>query len=317
MARQVRIEYEGACYHVLSRGNARSDIFLCDEDRQDFLDLLGEMAERFDVTVYAYVLMNNHYHLLLKTRKANLSRCMQWLGTGYTRRFNLRHSQCGHLFQGRFKNIIVENDVYLMQLSCYIHRNPLRAGIIKRLADYQWSSYRCYAYKDADCKLIETEMILSQFNAQDKHRAYREKVQKYSDEKGRIWDDVKHGLILGSAAFQTHIKDQYLSSQPDKELPQLNRVLKDEEPERLLEKWTAVLGYDVSSYKHVGRLAGAARDKRDTLIFALWNTGRYSNTRIGDLFGLTFSSVSRRAHYVKSVIDQNESIRDLLKRISI
>ncbi|MBW1864439.1 MAG: transposase [Deltaproteobacteria bacterium] len=110
MARQWRIEYPGALYHVMSRGNGGQDIFLSDHDRHLFLTLLGELTERLDIEVYAYVLMNNHYHFLAKTLDANLSKAMQWFGTSYTRRFNLNHHRGGHLFQGRFKSIIVEND---------------------------------------------------------------------------------------------------------------------------------------------------------------------------------------------------------------
>ena len=123
--RQWRIEFEGALYHILSRGNEQRDIFLEDDDRNCFLDVLGEMSERFAVDIFAYVLMDNHYHLLLRTREPNLSKSMQWMGTTYTRRFNLNHFRSGHLFQGRYKSIIVENDAYLVRLSCYIHRNPL------------------------------------------------------------------------------------------------------------------------------------------------------------------------------------------------
>src|SRR5574337_565875 len=146
MARQWRIEFEGAYYHVLSRGNERRDIFTDDQDRVSFLEILEEMSERFDVEVHAYVLMNNHYHLLLRTNKPNISKSMQWFGTTYTRRYNLKNYRSGHLFQGRFKNFLIENDRYLTMLSCYIHRNPLRAGMVKRLAGYRWSSYPIYAY---------------------------------------------------------------------------------------------------------------------------------------------------------------------------
>ena len=96
---------------------------------------MGEMSDRFDVDIFAYVLMNNHYHILFRTNKPNLSKAMQWLGVTYTRRFNNRHARSGHLFQGRFKSLIVENDTYLVRLSCYIHRNPLRARIVKRLIE--------------------------------------------------------------------------------------------------------------------------------------------------------------------------------------
>ena len=107
--RAWRLEYEGAFYHILSRGNERGDIFYDNTDRGGFLDAIGQLSERFAVDIFAYVLMANHYHLLLRTRRANLSKAMQWSGTTYTRRFNNRHSRIGHLFQGRFKSIIIEN----------------------------------------------------------------------------------------------------------------------------------------------------------------------------------------------------------------
>ena len=146
MARAWRIEYEGALYHVLSRGNEQQDIFLDNDDRKLFLTTVGDMSERFGIDIFAYVLMDNHYHLLFRTKRANLCRSMQWFGATYTKRFNLRHNRSGHLFQGRFKNMLVQNEAYLMQLSYYIHRNPLRAAMVRRLADYRWSSYRVYAY---------------------------------------------------------------------------------------------------------------------------------------------------------------------------
>ncbi len=120
------------------------------------------MSERFEIDVFAYVLMGNHYHILLRTRRANLKKAMHWFGTTYTQRFNRRHSRSGHLFQGRYKSIIVQNDAYLLQLSYYIHRNPLRAGIVKRLTDYRWSSYKVYAYGHKTPKWLSTELILSQ-----------------------------------------------------------------------------------------------------------------------------------------------------------
>lgn len=126
MARAWRIEYEGALYHVLSRGNERRDIFLDDDDRAMFLTGLAEAGERFAVDVLAYVLMGNHYHLLLRTRRANLSKAMQWLGLSYTTRFNFKQSRSGHLFQGQFKSMLVENNACLLQLSYYIHQKQFQ-----------------------------------------------------------------------------------------------------------------------------------------------------------------------------------------------
>src|SRR5210317_367246 len=163
MSRPWRIEYEGALYHLLSRGNERSDIFMDEKDRSSFLNAVSEMLERFDIDVFAYVLMDNHYYLIVRTRRANLKKAMQWFGTTYTQRFNRRHFRSGHLFQGRYKSIIIQNDSYLLQLSYYIHRNPLRAGIVKRLTGYRWSSYNVYAYGRKVPKWLTTELIMSQF----------------------------------------------------------------------------------------------------------------------------------------------------------
>jgi len=167
MARQWRIEYPGALYHILSRGNERRSIFIDSEDRISFLEVIEEMTCRFNVDIYAYVLMNNHYHLLLKTNIGNLSKSMQWFGATYTRRFNVKHKRSGHLFQGRYKSFIIENDIYLLRLSCYIHRNPLRAKMVNRLAGYKWSSYLYYAYGKKHDGWLKTEFILNQFTVND------------------------------------------------------------------------------------------------------------------------------------------------------
>ncbi|WP_320041492.1 transposase [uncultured Desulfobacter sp.] len=304
MARPLRIEFEGACYHVLSRGNNRKDVFRSEEDREDFLELLEEMVDRFSIVIYAYVLMGNHYHLLLKTEEPNLSRAMQWLGTSYTRRFNIRHMQSGHLFQGRFKSILVQNDSYLITLSCYIHRNPLRAKMVERLSDYPWSSYQFYAYGKEEPEWLNTQMLLSHFGSgKEQYTNYRRKVKKYSDEDLSIWEDVKHGLIYGSQAFVERIKAKYLSDKPDRELPQLNQMLRSENPDALIKEISNALDCDIETLRSAGRLTGANRDKRDVVIKILLQTGKYSNQQIGELVGLTYSSVSKRLSCI------NESLK--------
>ena len=142
MARSLRIEYEGAVYHVTSRGNARADIFLCDDDREMFLDVLDYVVERFGWLCHAYCLMSNHYHLMIETTQANLSRGMARLNGMYTQRFNRKYKRVGHVFQGRYKSIIVDKDAYLLELSRYIVRNPVAAGMVDDVSDWSWSSYQ-------------------------------------------------------------------------------------------------------------------------------------------------------------------------------
>lgn len=151
MPRQVRIEYEGATYHVMCRGDRREDIFEDDQDREMFLATLAQAAQRAGWRVHAWVLMNNHYHLLLETPEANLVRGMAWFQTTFTARTNARHRRSGHLFGGRYKAVLVdpEDPRYLATLLDYLHLNPVRAGLIRlragqRLLDYRWSSLRGY-----------------------------------------------------------------------------------------------------------------------------------------------------------------------------
>ena len=271
------------------------------QDRRLFLELLEEMSVRFNVEVSAYVLMSNHYHLLVKTLDGNLSKAMQWFGTSYTRKFNIANRTGGHLFQGRFKSIIVQNDAYLLQLSCYIHRNPLRAGMVERLADYKWSSYPRYAYKKTGPEWLKTDAILNQFSGKDKRRAYRNKVQRYSDEEQRIWEDVKHGLIYGSENFVSDIRERFLKGKKKEELPQHNSLFRECDLGDLLEKASAVLGFDLVAACNAKKVSPVEKDHRDLLVHLLWEAGRLSNREIGGYFGLTYSAVSRR---VKLIADR-------------
>ena len=309
MARQWRIEYPGAIYHVMSRGNDRQDIFLSDDDRQLFLSLLGEFSGLFDIEIYAYVLMGNHYHLLLKTIDANLSRAMQWFGTSYTRKFNLNNRHNGHLFQGRFKSIIVENDAYLLRLSCYIHRNPLRAGIAGRLSEYPWSSYRFYGYKKKPPDWLTTKTILDQLSGGDRHKAYRMKVQHYSDEKGRIWEDVKHGLIYGGRDFVSELKIRFLGDQIDAELPQYNSLFREFDIDLFLKKASEILEFNLEASRAAKKIGTAEKDKRDLLVYLIRKTGRLSNKEIGVYFGLTYSAVSRRVKIMTERISVEQKLR--------
>ncbi|MBU3948142.1 MAG: transposase [Proteobacteria bacterium] len=309
MARQWRIEYPGALYHVLSRGNGKRDIFLSDDDRHRFLALVEELSDRFDIEVFAYVLMSNHYHLLLKTIDANLSKAMQWLGTTYTRKFNINNYESGHLFQGRYKCIIVENDAYLLRLSCYIHRNPLRAGIVERLAEYKWSSYRYYAYKQKAPDWLKTKTILNQVSQADPHKAYRFKVQHYSDEEGSFLEDIKHGLIYGSQDFIKDIKSRFLDGRKDVELPQQNSLFRDIDIDSLLNNTSKILGLNIKSASEAKRISAGDKDKRDLLIYLLWKTGRFTNMEIGKRFGLTYSAVSQRVKMMNSRLPIEKVLR--------
>jgi REP element-mobilizing transposase RayT len=316
MARAWRIEYEDALYQVLSRGNQRQAIFIDDEDRQLFLERLSEMAERFEMECLAYVLMDNHYHLLLRTRRANLSKAMQWLGVAYTSRFNLKNHCSGHLFQGRFKSMLVENDAYLLQLSYYIHRNPLRAGMVKRLADYRWSSYLVYAYGKEQPDWLNTDVILSQMvNAPDRNQAYRKNMQKYAKEESRVWEDLKHGIILGSERFVESIKERFLPEGPHPEIPQQRLAARQSFSENDLSRAASELGRDVEASRKSARISARDVEARDFLIYLIWQSGGWTNQAIGDRFGLTYSAVSRRVSIFKNKLREDQALLERFEKI--
>jgi len=309
-------------YHVLSRGNERREIFFSDDDRRLFMATLGDMAERFEIALYAYVLMNNHYHLLFRTRRANLSRAMQWFGVTYTNRFNARNGHNGHLFQGRFKNMLVENDAYLMRLSLYIHRNPLRAGIVTRLADHRWSSYRAYAYGEKPPHWLKTEEILNQFeNARDRHAAYREEIQRYSQEEARLWENLHHGFILGTQNFVDVIRQRFLPETPERDIPQQRDLSKDLDLEQILGRAIHFLGRDQGDFKKTSRVSPDRVLDRDLLLYLIWQFGIRTNSQIGEMFGLTGSAISRRVKVFKSIVVKDPSLQkkmaDLKSQIEI
>ena len=173
------MEFEGALYHLTGRGNARQRVFADEKDCAKFVELLVESLERYDVALHAYVLMGNHYHLVAETRRANLGRWMHWLSTAYTVYFNRRHRLVGHLFQGRYKSIVVEAEGYLLSLSRYVHLNPVRGKWIgrgdpverrKRLRQWRWSSYRGYSGLAKPEPWVNQEQVLGEIGGRAKER---------------------------------------------------------------------------------------------------------------------------------------------------
>lgn len=186
MARQLRIEYPGAFYHVTSRGNERKEIFRSKKDREQFLHYLETAKERYGGMIHTYCLMNNHYHLLLETPKGNLSQVMRHINGAYTTYFNVKRKRFGHLFQGRYKAILVDVDEYAKELSRYIHLNPVRAGVVSRPEEYEWSSYRGYIGKSKSVWLT-TGFILGYF---DKHISSGQKKYQQFTEDGIGREDI-------------------------------------------------------------------------------------------------------------------------------
>ena len=161
MTRPLRVEYPGALYHVIHRGNNQETIFKNDRDRRMFLDYVNKTSERFSILIHTYCLMSNHFHLLVETPEPNLSVAMQWINVSYATYFNRKHRRSGHLFQGRFKAILVDADAYLKHLSRYIHLNPVRANMVSNPEEYEWSSYAAYIGERKPPQFLETDLLES------------------------------------------------------------------------------------------------------------------------------------------------------------
>ncbi len=208
MARPLRLEFAHALYHVTSRGDRREDIYQDDADRQAWLVVLGQVCKRFNWTVHAYCLMSNHYHLLVETPDANLSAGMRQLNGVYTQHVNRRHDRVGHVYQGRFKAIVVEKDAYLLELARYIVLNPVRAGMVADAADWPWSSYSAMATLGLPrVDWLATDKILAYFSLQSESIDRARAQQQYEDHVRAgvglpsVWDDLKGQIYLGSDAF--------------------------------------------------------------------------------------------------------------------
>ena len=208
MARKPRIEYEGAFYHVIVRGNRREKIFRDNKDYLKYLEILSRYKDRYHFSIYCYVLMGNHIHLLLECGKTPLSKIQQGINQSYTTYFNRKHNTVGHLFQGRYKAILCDKDTYLLSLVKYIHLNPVRAKISTDADQYQWSSHKCYVGKDS---IVDTGRVLSMFS-EDRgasRRLYREFIgDGVAVNRDAVYRTVDQ-RVLGSEEFLDIVMERY------------------------------------------------------------------------------------------------------------
>ena len=229
MGRPLRIEYPGALYHITSRGNERKDIFIDDKDRIRFLEILSDYHDRYGTLHHSYVLMDNHYHLILETPKGNLLKVMHGINSRYTGYINRRYKRSGHLFQGRYKAIIVDKDAYLLPLSRYLHLNPVRAKIVDKPELYRWSSYPGYIGKGGRYNWVEYSWILSQFG-EDKARAMK-RYKNYTEEALKLkpedpFVDLYGRTVLGREEFKDKISSLIKGKALSHEIIERKRLVK-------------------------------------------------------------------------------------------
>ena len=308
MARPVRMNYPDTFYHVLSRGNDRRDIFHVAEDYKRFKETIGRMVRRFDIEVHGYVLMSNHYHLLIRTRQANLSRAIQWLGLSYSMWFNRRYNRSGHLFQGRFKSFVIENNRYFTAMCLYIHRNHIRAGIAKDLADYPWSSYLAYVDPKQGRRepWLTTNLVLGMYGGR-RHRFLGVQLA-YGSEEDSLLGEIGYGLFLGGERFVEEWTER-LQEERDREKPQVRSALRDQDISLVAKRIFAKLGVkDPAPLLKPSRRA--KRPDRDLAIYILANLGAFTHKEIGSKFGVGYTSVTGALKRAENYMEAEEQIRN-------
>lgn len=273
MARPIRLEFPNALYHVMSRGNGGSNIFVEDKNRHIFLELFEELLMRYDIICYAYCLMDNHYHLLIETPKANLSQLMRGLNGRYTKYFNKTYRRMGHVFQGRYKAIIVQKDCYLLELSRYIVLNPVRAGMTHNPEQYTWSSYRASTGKSPCPEWLAADNVLVSFDDQRKNAIvqYQQFVREGIDQP--FSGNIVQQAYLGDQTFINHVQ-QYISQKQSDSIHITQRSKKS--PKKPIEEIISAIS------------------NRDKAMKVIYETGHYTMFEIAQYFNIHYSTVSRK-----------------------
>ena len=271
MSRPLRIEFAGALYHITSRGDRREAIYEDDEDREAFLDVLAEVVVRYNWICHAFCLMTNHFHLVIETVEGNLSKGMRQLNGVYTQASNRRHHRVGHLFQGRFKGILVDKEAYLLELIRYVVLNPLRAGMVDLPEQWPWSSYRATMGEVPVPKWLEVDAILSHFGTEveEARQHYRCFVM---DGVGQgIWEKLRQQIYLGGEDFVERMQAKSKIEGNMLSVPKVQR------------RPPAPTLADIAA-RHGGR---------NTAVVAAYATGAYSYREIAEHFNIHLATVGR------------------------
>lgn len=307
MSRAIRIEFEGAYYHITARGNERKAIFKDSIDYEAFIEMLGKARKKYKVIICCYVLMPNHYHIVIGTPGGNLTKAMKHIQTEYAMYYNRRHRRSGHLFQGRYKALIIDKDRYLLELSRYIHLNPLRARIVRRLEEYPWSSYPEYVGRRGT-GFLDSGIVLEKFDGKgvDKHKRYREFCY---EGKGINWEgfkkDIYGGIILAGRGFTEKIKERLRKRKVSREIPYRKNFMERQSQENILK--------GVAKYYKLdkGDILKEKREPRKVAIYLLRrHTGLDLRTISGLLGGVHYSAVSK----IVSRLEKERRANSLLNR---
>jgi len=304
MARPLRIEFPGAFYHITARGNEKKDVFRSHKDRERFLFYIASAAERYGAVIHAYCLMSNHFHLLMETPRGNLSEIMQYVNGAYTTYFNVKRKRTGHLFQGRFKSIVVDADEYAMELSRYIHLNPVRAGMVGKPEDHEWSSYRAYVGISASPAWLKTDIILSSFGGKSRENTYRAFVEDHLEaECASPLHGVIASTLLGTEEFVAHISEKHLNARkPDRSVPAVRALSRSLSIEGIVQKVEEI----VPDRKLLARKVA---------MYACHRFGGGRLKEIGERFGIGDSAVSQATMRLHAEAARDKELGELLARV--
>ncbi len=312
MARPLRLAFAGGVYHVTARGNERKAIVRDDIDRTRFVDTLAAVVEQYGVVCHAWVLMDNHYHLLLETPTPNLSLAVRHLNGVYTQSFNRRHQRVGHLFQGRFKAIIVEKEAYLLELCRYVVLNPARAGVAKEPGAYAWSSYQATAGLAVVPAWLTVDWLLEQFGGT--RRTAQAKYWHFVTEGIRQppapWEQVVGQIYLGDEAFIRHAQ-RASQRMADPEIPRRQRQPAWQSPEAVLQLVARSYGLAPAD------LVGPTRRPSEARQMALYGLRRWAGEGLNAIarrMGISYSAVSRRVSAVAQRLAQDKRFRARVKQ---
>ena len=317
MTRPLRIEFEGAWYHVMNRGANRQAVFASERDRLAFLALLGEVSEIFAVEVHVFCLMGNHYHLLLHTPRGNLGRAMRHLNGVYTQRHNHAAGRDGPLFRGRYRAILLDADAWLMQVSRYVHRNPLETRLVARLDRYRWSSYRAYIGETPAPDWLCTETILDLFGKRQRASRYRQYVAAGDDAEIKdFYGTARIVPVLGDAPFREQAAARARPAGDDKEIPGARRLTARPGVERIIEVTANAFGVAPAALGTARRGRGAENAPRLVAMALCRNPGGFTLKEIAGAFGVShYSTVSVAASRLKGRLAKDPVLRNLVDGI--
>ena len=317
MGRPLRIEYPGALYHITSRGNERRDIFLDEKDREKFLETVADYHDRYGILLHCYMLMDNHYHLAMETPLGNLVKVMHGLNSSYTGYFNRKYSRSGHLFQGRYKAILIDKDSYLLELTRYVHLNPVHAGIVESPEKHIWSSYPGYISNSKRVEWVEYSWVLSQFGPATKNPALNYSEFVCREIKGDRQSPLKkiYGqLVLGSKEFIEETKKKINDEKISSEVVERKRLKRYPRPEEILALVAEAFGVpEVSLIEKEGRNNIAKK----TAIYLIKRYSGLSNKEVGKIFrGIHYSAVSKAASRLEVELSEDSALADLVNRLT-